>query len=169
MKDPDNYVLPKDITLHTWVTFTTGTIDAPRTFNTALSFDRKELFIGTHEITSTVENNGDMSVSSFNFHVSDVMVMPTPTPEPKRMIYGKDWEEIPVKITPTPEPIITDTPEVTVVQTPTVNVTTNITPNVTAVKTTVVPTANQTIPTIPVETGVIMMGIVISILLWREA
>ena len=88
--DPDNYVLQKEIALHTWTTFTNGPIDAPRTFATALSLDKEELFVGMHEITSTVESKGDIAVSSYNFRISDVMVMPTPTPEPKRMIYGKE-------------------------------------------------------------------------------
>lgn len=167
--DPDNYVLPKDIALHTWTTFTSGSIDAPRTFATALSLDKEELFVGMHEITSTVESKGAVAISSYNFRVSDVMVMPTPTPEPKRMIYGRDWEEIPVKITPTPEPTINETQEVTTI--PTVNVTANITVNVTpnaTMKATIAPTASQTIPTIPTDVEIILVAVCVAIVLRRE-
>jgi hypothetical protein len=165
--DPDNYVLPKDIALHTWTTFANGPIDAPRTFVTALDLDKEQLFVGVHEIASTVESKGDIAMSSFTFRISDVMVMPTPTPVAKRMIYGKDWEEIPVKVTPTPEPIVTETTvEVTMVI-PTVNVTVNATPNAT-VKATAVPTANQTIPTIPVGIEIVLVAVSTAVVLRRE-
>jgi hypothetical protein len=166
--DPDNYVLPKDVALNTWTTYASGSIDAPRTFNTAISLNKDDLYIGMHEITSTVENNGDVTVSSLNFRVSDVYVMPTPTPEPKRMIYGKDWEGIPVKVTPTPTPEVTETQEVVITVIPTVNVTVNATPNVTTVKTTAVPTANQTIPTIPVNVAIAIAAVCSAMVLRRE-
>lgn len=167
--DPDNYKLPRDIALHTWTTFTSGSIDAPRTFATALYLDRKDLSIGIHEIVSTVESKGDIAISSYTFRISDVMVMPTQTPEPRRMIYGKDWEEIPVKITPTPEQTIIETPEPTVVPTAviTTNITTNATPNATA-KTTVAPAATQTIPTIPSGLGIVIIAVCAAIVLRRE-
>jgi hypothetical protein len=120
-----------------------------------------------HEITSTAESKGDIAMSSFTFRISDVMVMPTPTPIAKRMIYGKDWEDIPVKITPTPEPLVTETTvEVTTVV-PTVNVTVNATPNAT-VKATAVPTANQTIPTIPMGIEIVLVAVSTAIVLRRE-
>lgn len=167
--DPDNYKLPRDMALHTWTTFTNGPIDAPRTFATALSLNKEELFVGMHEITSTVESKSDIAVSSYNFRISDVMVMPTPTPEPRRMIYGKDWEEIPVKITPTPEPTVNETQEVTIV--PTVNVTANITINATpnaTVKATSAPVASQTIPTIPIGVEVAFAAVATAVFLRRE-
>jgi hypothetical protein len=165
--DPDNYVLHKDIALHTWTTFAIGSIDAQRTFATALDLDKEQLFVGVHEITSTVESKGSLATSSFTFRISDVMVMPTPTPVAKRMIYGKDWEEIPVKITPTPEPIVTETTvEITTVV-PTVNITVNATPNAT-VKATAIPTANQTIPTIPMGIEIVLVAVSTAIVLRRE-
>ena len=172
--DPDNYKLSRDIALHTWTTFTIGSIDAPRTFATAFPLDKEELFIGMHEIRSNVETKRNTAYSSFEFLVSDVMVMPTPTPVAKRMIYGKDWEEIPVKVTPTPtiEIVVTETPEVTVGSTPTVNETVNVTQmatlHPTVTKPTAAPTANQTIPTIPVSIGVVLSSVTIAIVMRRK-
>jgi hypothetical protein len=170
--DPDNYKLSRDIALHTWTTFTIGSIDAPRTFATAFPLDKEELFIGMHEIRTNVETKRNTAYSSFEFLVSDVMVMPTPTPVAKRMIYGKDWEEIPVKVTPTPTPIVTETPEQTVVSTPTVNETVNVTQTLTlhptSTKPTVAPTANQTIPTIPVSVVAVLSSVAISIIMSRK-
>lgn len=165
--DPDNYALERDIKLHTWQTFTTGSIDAPRTFATALSFEKEELYVGLHEITAKVERNDNTAVSSFEFRVSDVYVMPTPTPETKRMIYGKDWEGIPVKVTPTPESEVTVTEEPTVE--PELNITVNATPNATIVTTVPTPTksnpvAEDTIPTIPVAPITAALAIVITVL-----
>lgn len=166
--DPDNYVLKRDIELHTWQAYATGSIDTPRTFATALSLDKEELFIGMHEITSTVESKGDIALSSFNFRVSDVMVMPTPTPEPKRMIYGKDWEEIPIKVVPTPtvEVTVEETPEPKVVMvtlTPTANVAANATATPTSI-----PTADKTIPTIPISAATIVSALAIAEIIRRR-
>jgi hypothetical protein len=167
--DPDNYKLSADIALHTWQTFTTGSIDAPRTFTTALPFDRNQLFIGVHEIVSTVDKKGSTATSSFTFHVSDVYIMPTPTPEPKRMIYGKDWEEIPVMIAPTTEPTVNETEILEVIITPieTENVTINQTPTPRYTITQAsVPTANETIPTVPINPMMGIAAIATAIVVW---
>lgn len=165
--DPDNYKLPRDIALHTWTTFAIGSIDVPRTFATALPLDKKELSIGWHEIEMSNPEKSNMAVSTYRFYKSDVYVMPTPTPEIKMMIYGKDFEELPVKIEPTPEPIVTETTvEVTTVI-PTVNITVNTTPNATK-KATIAPTANSTIPTIPVSAGIVVTAVCAAIVLRRE-
>ncbi len=168
--DPDNYKLDRDIKLHTWQTFATGTIDAPRTFATALPLDKKELSIGWHEIEMSNPTKINMAVSSYRFYKSDVYIMPTPTPEVKMMIYGKDFEEIPVKIEPTPEPTVNITTEEAANVSTTRNITINITTNATlahTVEPTTIPTANETIPTIPMPTMLSIAALLISFFVWR--
>lgn len=94
--DPDNYKLQQDIRLHTWTTNVTGTINTPRTFATAISLQKDELYVGMHEIVSNVEKKHDTGVTAYSFRITDIKVMPTPTPKTVRMIYGSDWKEIPV-------------------------------------------------------------------------
>jgi hypothetical protein len=171
--DHDNYKLSADIALHTWKTFATGSIDAPRTFATAISLNKEELAIGIHEITAKADRNANTAVSSLTFMVSDVYVMPTPTPETKRMIYGKDWEVIPQKIEPTPEPTenltetwggwVTITPEPETNATPTPNTTAT---TIATTSTTAIPTAEKTIPTIPLDPLVVAGAI--AFIAWRK-
>jgi hypothetical protein len=160
--DPDNYVLPADIKAHTWNIMASGPVDTYREFAIDVPLDKTQLSVGPHQIIATVDKNGYTSESYFDFMISDIYVMPTPTPRVQRMIYGKEYENIPVKVEPIAEPTVTETEEIVVV---TPNVTAAISvpiPTATAKPTsnlTTVPTANQTIPTIPVSAGTIVAAV----------
>ena len=78
--DADNYVKTEDKRLHTWTTTAHGDIGSPRRFNTTIPFDTDELFIGTHELRFTVEQNGYLIDAYHDFYVGAAYVMPTPTP-----------------------------------------------------------------------------------------
>ena len=154
--DPDNYKLNSDIALHTWTTTAHGELDAPRTFSTAIKLKPDELFIGSHELQSTTEKNNFESVAYYNFRITDVYVMPTPTPQITRKIVNMDWQPISTTATPTPEPTVERTEVPTVIPVPTAlpiattNVTTVATP---------VPTAKETIPTIPLSPLIVVISI----------
>jgi hypothetical protein len=169
--DPENYKLAQDIRFHTWDTYAIGSIDAPRTFATAMSLNKEELYVGQHEITMNVQKNRNTAISSYQFHISDIYVMPTPTPVIKRMVLGKDWNEIPEKtIIPTVTPTIEPEPtwEEFVVITPTPNATANITTVPTATPTvnqTTIPVAKETIPVIPINPIVALAAIVSAIVI----
>ena len=161
--DPDNYKLAQDIRLHTWTTTASGSLDAPRKFATALSLEKRELSVGMHEIVATVEKNTDVGYSAYSFRVSDISVMPTPTPEIKRVLQMEDRTEMTVRTPVTPSV----TPEITKAYT-------NVTGNVTAmpvvtVETTVVPTETP-VPTkttpvvVPVPITVIIAGLIIALM-----
>lgn len=149
--DPDNYKLQRDIRLHTWTTEAKGSIDAPRTFTTALLLDKEELTIGMHEIISRVEGKHDTGFTTYVFRVSDILVMPTPTPYVRRVLSHDDGTDIMLKEETagiretyavsenisTIEPIVTSTPEPTQNVSEVVVVTTTVTPKPT--KTIVVP------------------------------
>jgi hypothetical protein len=156
--DPDNYKLNSDIALHTWTTTAHGGLDSPRTFSTSLKLKRDELYIGVHEIQVTTEKNHFESTAYYNFRITDVYVMPTPTPRITRKIVGMDWQPISTTATPIPEPTIEQTlvPVVTAFPTvtpvPTANITQVVTP---------VPTAKETIPTIPLSPIIVVIGIVL--------
>lgn len=157
--DPDNYKLPTDIRLHTWDTFTSGSIDAPRTFSTALSLEKNELSVGMHEIIANVDKNTDVGFSVYSFRVSDIKVNPTPTPSIKRILQTEDRSEIPVRTTATPSV----TAEITKAYS-----TTNATENVVVemIQTTADSTPVQTTPTpVPTKTTpvVIPLSILVSI------
>jgi hypothetical protein len=164
--DPSSHVLASDAYAHTWVTTATGSVDKPRMFAIPIPLDKNELTIGSHQIIASVEKNGYTSVSTYEFKVSDVYVMPEATKVPVRMIYGKDYEEIPVRITQTPTPKPTPTVKVATVATtevPTLNETVVVT--AVPVTTTDVPVSRETIPTIPVGVAVPVSAIAVGILL----
>jgi hypothetical protein len=98
--DPDNYVLPIDKKLHTWSASVLGDIDSKRTFSTAVKINREELYIGTHELVMTVDKLPGFS-AHYNFQISDVYVMPTPTPVIKRMVLTDRDDPIPAYVAPT--------------------------------------------------------------------
>lgn len=106
--DPDNYVLAQDIRFHTWTTYAKGEIDSPRTFRTALSIDKDELTVGDHEIEASVTDRGDLGKTTYVFKISTIYVMPTPTPEIRKVIYDSSWNNIALQTaaTPTPTPTI---------------------------------------------------------------
>jgi hypothetical protein len=156
--DPDNYKLNSDIALHTWTTTAHGELDAPRTFSTAIKLNPDELFIGVHELQSTTEKNHFESTAYYNFRITDVYVMPTPTPQITRKIVGMDWQPISTTATPIPEQTIVPT----VIQTPTESKATVVSSTVTVNQTTIptsLPTAKETIPTIPLSPIVIVISI----------
>jgi len=150
--DPDNYALAKDIASHTWKVTASGSISAHRTFTMPVPLNKNELSIGPHQIVASVAKNGYTSDSSYEFKVTDLYVMPTPTPEAKRAIFGKDYEGIPVKVaqTPTPEPAVEITEEITPEPVPD-PIDVVITPTDTPIPATPEPTPQETIPTIPVS------------------
>ena len=168
--DPENYKLRSDIMLHTWQSYATGGIEAKREFSTAVGIDAKELYIGAHEIVMSVNKDGYTTETSYDFKVTDVYIMPTPTPELKRFVVGGDYEGINYRAMPTaePTPVITPTFDesvLNVVITPTPDPTTIITPTPAVV--TQPPTAQETIPTIPVDIGVVIGACVASVALRR--
>lgn len=167
--DPEKYVLAQDARTHTWKTIASGEQNAYRKFSVIIPVDRMQLSVGSHQIVSKVEKNGYTSESYYNFKVTDLYVMPTPTPMAKRMIYGKDYEGIPVKITPTPTPVITEvpTPNVTATAIATPNVTTPVTTKTTKAKTTAVPDGTKPIPTIPTEIPCIVSAVGAAIVIRR--
>lgn len=150
--DPDNYKLRSDILLHTWQSYSTGSIDAKREFSTALDLNKEELYLGAHEIIMSVNKEGYTSETSYDFKVTDVYVMPTPTPELKRFVVGGDYEGINYRAMPTVEIITTPEPtpeDVIITPEPTQSITPLQTVATTTIPTTI-PVANDTIPTIPI-------------------
>jgi hypothetical protein len=178
--DPDNYVLERDIALHSWITYASGDIDNERTFNTALSLKKTELSIGSHEIVSSVKKNSDTGISAYSFLVSDVYVMPTPTPKIVRKLYTEEGESL-----PTPLPTITPEVSKTTLPTPYIS-NTNGTSYVvveesngqdsypfadktrTQTVTKSIPVASSTIQTIPLATTSILSAVGLSIVMLRR-
>lgn len=123
--DPDNYALPLDKARHTWKTFVIGDIDSKRTFSTAMPIDRSELSVGPHSILMTVDKDKGLTETDYTFKVSDVYVMPTPTPELKRMVLTDKNDPIPTLVTAVPTKTVQTL--VAVTTTRRYNVTTNST------------------------------------------
>ena len=178
--DPENYKLRSDILLHTWQSYATGGIDAKREFSTAVNIDAKELYIGAHEIVMSVNKEGYTTETSYDFKVTDVYVMPTPTPELKRFVVGGDYEGINYRAMPTaeitPEPIPTEdvlnvviTPEYTQSITPLQTVATATVPTPDIVTQLPIVPPKETIPTIPLDVAVVVGAGIGAILLRRLA
>lgn len=111
--DPDHYPLPKDLAKNTYAGNVSGNIHAMRTFVIEMNVPWGDLAIGEHEIrfAGTGYQNELVAEQTLIFKVSDIYVMPTPTPKVERVIlddYG--WHRV------TPEP--TETPYVEVTQGP---------------------------------------------------
>jgi hypothetical protein len=167
MIDPQRWALPNDIKAHTWSTETTGSQNEPRTFSMDMPINWKEMSVGAnHTVRATVEKN-KIKVSQFkDFKVTDVYIVPTPTPERDRVLveeYG--WHVL--NVTPTATPIPTEAPTITPTDTTTTNITTAQTTTITTAPTpTAVPTPKPT-PTIkvPVETATILIAVGLG--LWR--
>lgn len=169
--DPDNYKLRSDILLHTWQSHASGGIDSKRKFATAVDIDAKELYIGSHEIVVSIDKAGYTAETAYDFKITDVYVMPTPTPEIKRFVVGGDYEGINYRAMPTAIPtaaIETPEPEILITQekTPVATVTPNPTPVIATTPTTV-PVAKETIPTIPIGVSTIVAGVGIAVLFRR--
>jgi hypothetical protein len=135
-----------------------GDIDVLRGWNATLNIDWSKMAVGVHTILAKIERDGIKTEVYKDFKVTDVYVMPTPTPARERVVveeYG--WHRItpipvntPTKIVTTAEPtpitsshviVINDTENKTV---NTVTTTAKVTPNKTV-------TPKETIPTIPVN------------------
>ena len=99
--DADNYALSEDIAAHSWQTLVTGNLTKIRTFSMTTPLDTDELSIGMHEIKASVNHNYLKNDNYYNFRVSDVYVMPTPTPKIVRVI------SLPTMVTPEPTPVPT--------------------------------------------------------------
>ena len=111
--DPGQYPLPKDRRAHTWLSWARGGIDERRTFSTALKISAGDIAVGPHDIEMTVNDTGNLTISTYNFWRSDVYVMPTPTPERRPVLLTADMQVIPTVPTPLPT---TPGPNVTLVQ-----------------------------------------------------
>jgi hypothetical protein len=108
--DPDHYPLPKDLAKNTYVGVVSGNIHGMRTFVIEMNVPWGDLAIGEHEIqfTGTGYQNDLIANQNLIFKVSDIYVIPTPTPKVERVIlddYG--WHRV------TPEPTATPYVEVT--------------------------------------------------------
>jgi hypothetical protein len=162
--DEDNYKLPIDQRMHTWTVTATGGLSEWRTFSTAVKVNMKDMYIGVHELKLTVNKNKYVTNVIHNFRITDTFIMPTPTPETKRVF--TDMNGTPV---PTPTPIIT-TIAPTPVSTPTIvkNSTPRITPTPAkpAMNVTAKVTANETIPVIPLSPITVLVSIGIYYI-WR--
>lgn len=167
--DPDNYVLDSEKRQHTWKTYATGDIDKRRTFSTALNLNKEELYLGAHDIVMSVDNGIGTSVSTYTFKVTDVYIMPTPTPERVRTLTDANYQPIGTLIQPTPEP--TQIKPVATIAPPPPATTTQPTPTPvpTPVQTTVV-AAKETLNTIPVNpvVGIAAIGLCIVIMRRRS-
>jgi hypothetical protein len=113
--DPDHYPLPKDLAKNTYAGNVSGNIHAMRTFIIEMNVPWGDLAIGEHEIqfTGTGYQNELIAEQTLIFKVSDIYVMPTPTPKVERVIlddYG--WHRI------TPEPTAEPTPFMVMTQGP---------------------------------------------------
>jgi len=111
--DPDNYKLASDIAMHTWESTAHGSMDTARVFNTAMKLKKEELYVGVHEIKLSTEVNSFKTEMFYNFRISDIYVMPTPTPGVTRKILAMDYSEINNRnVTPTIAPaneiVVTD-------------------------------------------------------------
>jgi len=170
--DPDNYKLRSDVALHTWQAFSNGGIDSKRKFATAMDIDKEELYVGSHEIVISAKKNGYDVETVYDFKISDVYVMPTPTPELKRFVVGGDYEGINYRAMPTAEPTPTPLPTETIDES-VLNVV--ITPEPTQAQATTqtpaqptqIPIAKETIPTIPVNPAIAVISFGIVVLLRR--
>jgi hypothetical protein len=168
--DPDNYKLASDIALHTWETTAHGGMDSARVFSTAMKLKKEELYVGVHEIQMATEVNGVVTTMNYNFRISDVYVMPTPTPQIKRAIVAMDYSEIKANITPTPTPapqeiVVTDYEHPTRIATPTpISYEISRTPEVLTTTTNKTPTptkdTNITVP-LPFWIGILALVIVV--------
>ena len=107
--DPQNYAMDYDIKAHTWSTETVGDIDGWRTFNMTMPIDWGEMAIGAnHTVVASIDKYNIHATTYKDFKVSDVYIMPTPTPERERVVvedYG--WH----RVTPTTQPAKISTPE----------------------------------------------------------
>jgi hypothetical protein len=166
--DPDNYKLASDIAMHTWETTAHGSMDTPRVFNTAMKLKKEELYVGVHEIQMTTEVNKFVTTMNYNFRISDVFVIPTPTPQIIRKIVAMDDGEIKQRETPTIAPvseiIIQDYERPTYVPTPTPEsyvIVGSPAPNTTIPVST--PTKDQNI-TVPLPTWLGIMALVIVVM-----
>lgn len=98
--DPDNYALPKDIFDHTWTTVAVGNLSVIREFDITIPYDERELALGMHEIKAFIDKNYIQNTAYYNFRVSDIYVMPTPTPSIKKVFETGDSKPIPTMIKP---------------------------------------------------------------------
>jgi hypothetical protein len=169
MIDPQRWALEYDKMAHTWSTVVTGLQKEPRTFGIDMPINWKEMAVGAnHTIRATVEKYKIKTEQFKDFKVTDVYIIPTPTPEKDRVLveeYG--WHIL--NVTPTATPVPTEAP------TPTITETSNVTANITTAQTTMItiiptPTAVPTpkpTPTIrvPVETATILIAVGLG--LWR--
>lgn len=167
--DPDNYATTADIKSHTWQTYPEGTIDQKREFTTALNIERENLWIGSHDIQMNVTKNGMTTSMDYTFKVTDVYVMPTPTPEKVRVLVDENYQPLPTVAKPLP--IVTITPvelqTITIGPSPlppppiVTTMPTTEPPKVVTSVTTILPTTRNTNVTVPLPAWIAFAALVI--------
>ena len=85
---------------HTWTTVAVGNLSVLREFDITIPYDERELALGMHEIKASIDKNYIQNTAYYNFRVSDIYVMPTPTPSIKKVFETGDSKPIPTAITP---------------------------------------------------------------------
>jgi hypothetical protein len=137
MIDPDNFALPKEIAEHKFSTKATGNYSNIRKYIIPIPLKWDELSIGQHTIRISAQKYKTYLEVFKDFKVSGVWIMPTPTPELRKVLvedYGT--HQFPTK-TPTLTPVPTQglTPTPTTVQVIVNGTVRNVTPrNLTIVR-----------------------------------
>jgi hypothetical protein len=108
MIDPDNFAIPSEIAAHKYATKAVGNYSATRTYSVSIPIKWDELNIGQHSFRVSVQKYGINLDVYKDFQVSGLWIMPTPTPELKKvMVEEYGTHQIANKtptITPTPTP-----------------------------------------------------------------
>lgn len=108
--DEENYKLAQDIRLHTWTTTISGNLTELRAFSIAMPFEMKELYIGSHQIKMSVTKNNFTTDAYHDFRISGTYIMPTPTPEFRKVMTNSNGSPIVTMPTTIPVPQVVYTP-----------------------------------------------------------
>lgn len=168
--DPDHYALTKDINANTYPAIISGNINGIRDFDIVMPVNWDELSIGNHDIKFEAYgfNNSLHVTQNMVLPVSDIWVMPAPTPVRAKVIveeYG--WHQVTPVVTTataTATPTAIETPynagNITVDgSTPTPVQTVNVTYTKTTVPTPVKTRDSNIYIPLPVELVLIAIGI----------
>jgi len=115
MIDPDNFALPAEIAAHKYATKTTGNYSVTRQYSIRVPLKWEELSIGQHTFKVSVSKYKIRLETFKDFAVTGLWVMPTPTPELKKVMV----EEYGSHQLPTSTPTIITTPTLIPIPTPT--------------------------------------------------
>lgn len=112
MIDPDHYAIPAEIAAHKYSTKAVGDYSTMRTYSVSIPLKWDELNVGQHTFRVSIQKYGINLDVYKDFQVSGLWVMPTPTPEMKKVMveeYGS--HQLPTKTpTLTPAPTQGSTP-----------------------------------------------------------